>query len=356
MTKTTHARRNKVYCPTKVSTHKMETADNTRKRKDISSVSELDTSGATNTSPNIGKKQKKKKKTKSGSETETGEPANKETHEAEKQHYIGVSKQLEEINKKLSNVLRKDDGFLKDLIKEVFQQMKDEFLLSVYKRIEILEGRLFEKDQDNDKLLGSIDQLKQQIEEKNSKIEEQKVENQKLREQIEKTNMNFESKMNDMEQYSRKNSLRISGIREIGFESAEETIENVTETLNKAFKHLNLQNEHINIAHRLGKKKNDPHATAYRQIIVKFHSRMIKDSILKRRRALKGSNIFISEDLTPIKQQVLACLRKKMPDEVDQSWSRNGRLFYKAKSNKDKIIEVQYKDFQMWLDLPWPKQ
>ena len=43
--------------------------------------------------------------------------------------------------------------------------MKDEFLLSVYKRIEILEGRLFEKDQDNDKLLGSIDQLKQQIEE-----------------------------------------------------------------------------------------------------------------------------------------------------------------------------------------------
>ena len=178
-------------------------------------------------------------------------------------------------------MLWKDDGFPRDIIKEIFQQMKDEFLLSVYKRIEILEGRLFEKDQDNYKLLGSIDQLKQQIEENNSKIEEQKVENQKLREQIEKTNQNFESKMNDMEQYSRKNSVRISGIRETGFESAEETIENVTETLNKAFKHLNLQNEHINIAHRLGKKKNVPHATEHRQIIVKFHSRMIKDSILK---------------------------------------------------------------------------
>ena len=126
-------------------------------------------------------------------------------------------------------MLWKDDGFLRDLIKEVFKQMKDEFLLSVYKRIEILEGRLFEKDQDNDKLLGSIDQLKQKIEQKNSKIEEQKVENQKLREQIEKSSMSqFESKMNDMEQYSRKNSVRISGIREIGYESAEETIENVT--------------------------------------------------------------------------------------------------------------------------------
>ena len=281
MTKTTHARRNKVYCPTKVSTHKMETADNTRKRKDISSVSELDTSGATNASPNIGKNTRRRQNLDLKQKLESHQT--KKHMRQKNSTYIGVSKQLEEINKKLSNVLRKDDGFLRDLIKEVFQQMKDEFLLSVYKQIEILEGRLFEKDQDNDKLLGSIDQLKQQIEEKNSKIEEQKAENQKLREQIEKTNMNFESKMNDMGQYSRKNSLRISGIREIGFESAEETIENVTETLNKAFKHQNLQNEHINIAHRLGKKKNDPHATAYRQIIVKFHSRMIKDSILKRR-------------------------------------------------------------------------
>ena len=332
------------------------TADNTRIRKDFSSVSELDTSGTTNNSPDVGKKQKKKKKTQPGTVTASGESELRETHKTEKKHYAGVSKQLEEINKKLSNVLQKDDGFLRDLIKEMFQQMKDEFLRSVYKRIEILEGRLFEKDQDNDKLLGSIDLLKKQIEEKNTKIEEQNVENQKLRDQVEKVNLNFESKMNDMEQYSRKNSVRISGISEIGYESAEETIGKVTETLNKAFKDINLQKEHINIAHRLGKKKNGTHATAHRQIKVKFHSRMTKDSILKRRRELKGSHIFISEDLTPIHQQVLACLRKKMPDEVDQSWSRNGRLFYKAKSNKDKLIEVQYKDFQMWLDLPWPNQ
>ena len=37
-------------------------------------------------------------------------------------------KQLEEINKKLSNVIRKDNGFLRDLIKVMFQQMKAEFL------------------------------------------------------------------------------------------------------------------------------------------------------------------------------------------------------------------------------------
>ena len=142
------------------------TTDNTLKRKDISSVSKQDTSGATSNSPDVGKKQKKKKKTQPGTETASGEPVLREAHETEKKHYADVSKQLEEINKKLSNVLQKDDGFLRILIKELFQQMKDEFLRSVYKRIEILEGRLFEKDQDNDKLLGSIDVLKKQIEEK----------------------------------------------------------------------------------------------------------------------------------------------------------------------------------------------
>ena len=55
----------------------------------------------------------------------------------------------------------------------MFQQMKEEFL--GYKRIEIKEDKLFEKDQDNDKLLNSIDVLKQRIEEKNLKIEEQKT-------------------------------------------------------------------------------------------------------------------------------------------------------------------------------------
>ena len=87
-----------------------------------------------------------------------------------------------------------------------------------------------------------------------------------------------------------------------------------------------MQNDQINIANRLGKKTT----TVPRQIIVKFHSRMKRDELLKKRRELKGTNIYISEDLTPINQQVLACLRKKMPDEVEQSWSNRGRLYCKT--------------------------
>ena len=45
--------------------------------------------------------------------------------------------------------------------------------------------------------------------------------------------------------------------------------------------------------------------------------------------------------LTRINQHVLACVRKKMPDEVDKVWTRNGRIFYKSKANH--IHELKYK-------------
>ena len=170
----------------------METdSDTKRKRKEISSVSELDTSGAIN-SPKEEQKLKQKKKKKPKTDTEaSGFTKQEEIQSKGESVHPNVCKQLEEINKKLSNVLRKDDGFLRDLIKDMFQQMKEEFLGAVYKRIEILEGKLFEKDQDNDTLLKSIDVLKQRIKEKNLKIEEQKAENKKLSDQIESVNLDM---------------------------------------------------------------------------------------------------------------------------------------------------------------------
>ena len=41
-----------------------------------------------------------------------------------------------------------------------------------------------------------------------------------------------------------------------------------------------------------------------------------------------------------------------MPDEVTQSWSINGRIFYESHAGEK--IEVTYSEFQDWIDLPWP--
>ena len=331
--------------------------DNPRKRKDISSVSELDTSGAAGNSPSLAAKTKKKKKKSKADNSQA------ETKAAKKEVISGdttgqqssiptdLKRQLTEINSKLSNVITRDDGFLRGLIKEIFQQMKDEFLNSVNKRIDILEGKLFEKDQENDQLKKNISDLKEEIENKQTEINERKAENVKLKEEIESNNITMESKMNDIEQYSRKNNIRISGLPETGTETAEVTTLKVVQKMNEVLPDLDLQPEHIDIAHRMGKHKKDRH----RQIIVKFNSRMKKDQILRKRKSFKGTDIFISEDLTPTNQLVLACIRRKMPDEVEQSWSKGGHLYYKLKSDLNTVIEVLYKDFKTWIDLPWPE-
>lgn len=357
----------------------METdTDNTRKRKDISSISDLDTSGTAISSPNTEKKQqlktkKKKKKTAKAAKVEKVEKnqgAGVETlsssHTSKVEMDSGeIGRQLSEINKKLSNVMTKDDGSLRKIIREVFQQMKEEFLASATNRIEILEGSVFERDQEIDTmnkqvedlnktttdLKNTVSGLQKQVTDKQAEINAQKAANEKLNEQLETLNVNTETKINDIEQYSRKNNVRVSGIPETGNETAEQSIEIVVEKLNNKIADLNLQRDDIDIAHRLGRQKKDK----TRQIIVKFSSRLKRDELMRRRRDLKHTGIFVSEDLTPINQLVLACLRKKMPDEVDQAWSKGGKLFYKQKSNPNTITEVQYKDYQTWIDLPWPE-
>ena len=79
---------------------------------------------------------------------------------------------------------------------------------------------------------------------------------------------------------------------------------------------------------------------------------MKKESVLKQRRILKGTGIFLNEDLTRINQHVLACLRKKIPDEVTDAWSSNGTMFIKNKL--DNVRKVQFQEFNHWIDLSWP--
>ena len=106
----------------------METdADSNRMRKKISSLSEFDTSGATsNPKEEQNLKQKKKKKPKTDAEVSES-TIQEESQSKGTSPCPNLVKQLEDINRKLSNVLRKDGGFLRDLIKEMFQQMKEEF-------------------------------------------------------------------------------------------------------------------------------------------------------------------------------------------------------------------------------------
>ena len=233
-----------------------------KKRKGSDLTSELDSSMYSPAKNDAVKP--KKKKPKANSDKNTKEPIHDQSEQKDKKEQketAEINKQLADINMKLSNVITRDDGFLRGLIREIFQQMKDEFLNSVSHRIELLEGTIFEKNEENDK-------LKEEIEKLNTNLENQKTENEKLVDEIKKVNDMAEDKINDLEQYGRRNNLRINGIPERGDvdETAEMTTRKVAETLNGVILDLNLARCDFDIAHRLGSKRWG----GCRPIIVKF--------------------------------------------------------------------------------------
>ena len=114
-----------------------------RKRSEQSSCSDIDTSiDKTTESTDSNKQQKKKTKVVKSPETQNSASMSEQD----------LNKQLQEINKKLSNVITKDDDSIKNMIRETFLLMKTEFLKSVSHRIDIFEGKLFDKEEGNSKL------------------------------------------------------------------------------------------------------------------------------------------------------------------------------------------------------------
>ena len=242
----------------------------------------------------------------------------------------------------MSNVLTKDDKTLKSIIKDTFKEMKDELLKSVFHRIELLESKLFDKDNENADLKKEVDDLQ-------SKLVKQNEDNTNLKKLIEEKANTASENINNLEQYGRRNNIRINGLTELGTEDMETTTNKLIHEINTRIPDVNVTRGDIDIAHRLGPKKD----MKTRPIIVRFVSRMSKENVLKKRRALKGTGIFLNEDLTHLNQTVLLSVRKKTPDEVEDAWYSNGKIFKKDKMND--VTIVPFEEYQDWLDLPFPK-
>ena len=117
--------------------------------------------------------------------------------------------------------------------------------------------------------------------------------------------------------------------------------------------HLDIQlvSKDIDVAHRLGKyvpNKNRP-------VIVKCVRRQTKIDVMQRANRLKGTNIYVNDDLTKTNAEVLASLRLKDPGRVERAWSRESKLFvkYRGSERSEKVLFDQYKN---WLSKPWPKK
>ncbi|KAH3827746.1 hypothetical protein DPMN_129688 [Dreissena polymorpha] len=260
-----------------------------RTRSVISSVSDADTS--VSEKKNI--KQKKKKQKNQQSDTQD---------DSQDEQEINIASEIHSINQKLNNMLTKDSSNLKELIKDVVLQLKEEMLGSLVIRIEKVESELFDKELENGKLAKEIETL-------GKSLNEQKNENERLQKQIKTQSENNEIKMNDLEQYSRSSNIKIEGISDKENENINETAEKVINALNKNIPDLNLTKNDIDITHRIGifSKEKD------RSIVLKMVSRMKRSCIMQKAKHLRKLNspIYVNDHLTKFNAHVFACVRKK---------------------------------------------
>ena len=138
-----------------------------------------------------------------------------------------------------------------------------------------------------------------------------KTENDKLKRQIQMLSL----KNDDLEQYSRKENVRIHG-----FPETDDNEDKVTLVVNLVQKvGVQIDEKHISVAHRL---PGNRYAKKPRTIIVKFVRRTTKNNLMRKKANLRntdGPNIFMTDDLTRLRGKML--YEMKQDADVERAYS-----------------------------------
>ena len=135
------------------------------------------------------------------------------------------------------------------------------------------------------------------------------------------------TKCDSLEQYSRRTSIRISGIKDGSHLEVEASVISILRDKLE----LNIDASSIDRCHPIGKPQDGS-----RNVLVKFVSYRHQRQVLASRSKLKGTGIFINEDLTKTRyglyvQAVKTYGRKHV-------WTLDGKIYIKSKGKKYIIV------------------
>lgn len=163
-------------------------------------------------------------------------------------------------------------------------------------------------------------------------IDALKIENDKLKADVDA-----------LEQYSRRELIRFSGIKESVGENTTQIVKQIVASIDGDF-----TEDDIIRSHRVGnpnKKKSGPNVP--RQIIVRLRDRDTKRRILKSSKGLKDSEQFsmvaINEDLTKTRNALAYRARQlKKKGVISQTWTSDGKIFLKDKHDRVSTVTTDF--------------
>lgn len=225
---------------------------------------------------------------------------------------LDEDKLLDKISKMLDDRLAKVKS---DIVKEVTSTMQ--------KHIETLETKVFTVEKENDKMKKELQAVKVSVETKSEALKKS-----------ERDCKDLTARVVELEQYSRRENIKIFGL----MESRDEDIkEEVMEFLTKKMK-CDVDEADVNAVHRLDTKSQASIINGARPVIVRFTSRDIKLSVMKARKILKGSRVFVSDHLCKSMNALFNRVRKD--PQVENAWSWDGSVFFKSVSGR--VYKIRY--------------
>lgn len=213
---------------------------------------------------------------------------------------------------------------LDDIMQQVCRNGKQ--LATVTTTIEGIQGMLHDLRVENDQLKKEVATLKKKEEELRGQLAEAKH-----------TATVALERVNDTDQYNRRNNIRIYGLKEKQVQKGEGNAVDDTEVqVLKLFSSMEVKvkPEDLEASHRLGAKNPDKNSP--RGVIVRFINRKLKESVIKNRRKLKNTGVVVVEDLTDMNYKLLQ--RVKADPLCENAWTINGKVTMKTKSGR--IVKV----------------
>ena len=125
-----------------------------------------------------------------------------------------------------------------------------------------------------------------------------------------------------LEQYTRRESVRIFGVRQENGETAEDVETKALRVIKDAG--VEVSAEDIAAVHRVGRRSDNA-----RPVLVKFVSRRKRRELMTKKKVLKSKagyeRVFIGDDLTPLRARLLGFVKKL--DNVEKAWVVDGRIY-----------------------------
>ncbi|XP_013396733.1 uncharacterized protein LOC106163628 [Lingula anatina] len=224
---------------------------------------------------------------------------------------------------------------LKQIIKDEVGEIKTMVGVRVKDLKEAIENRFLEMEMKFDVRFGRLKEGYDHLSTENELLKEQIMDNKREITRLAKIaeeagNMSKEAQINANynEQYSRKNNIKIYGVKE---EKNEDMVGMVSKLL-QTETGVRVTSEEIVAVHRIPGKRGQE-----RPILLKVKNTDVKARIMKKRAVLRksGKNMKLSDDVT--KRNIELLHRLNESQLIEQAWYFNGSVYGKPKNTDDKI-------------------